>query len=204
MKFRYLNRFGLIFAVLINLCTSLNKYQNISIMKKTLIIALCCLAVLFVACKKPVEPTPEPVDHTPNYVGNYIGQFTLTITSMNNQAQSSLSFPIDGIGMDITKGEEDNAITAMVTVGNESHYTNGTTSAEKAEFETVHLVIDEMHQISNPYLFNLDLLMEGTKANSDTLNIIGTFSGDGSASIMGQEQVFNEVSGTINGKLVKQ
>ena len=173
-------------------------------MKKALFIALGCLAVLFAACKKPVEPTPEPIDYTPNYVGNYIGQFTLTITSMNNQPQASLSFPIDSIGMNITKGEEANIITAMVTVENESHYTNGTATAEKADFETVHLVIDETHQVMNPYIFNLDLLMEGTKATSDTLNIAGSFSGDGSATIMGQEQVFNEISGTLSGKLVKQ
>lgn len=172
-------------------------------MKKGIIIALCSLAVLFAACKKPVEPTPEPIDYTPNYVGNYLGQFTLTITSMNNQP-TGMGFPIDSIGMDITKGEEDNAITAMVTVGNESHYTNGTATAEKANFEAVHLVIDETHQISNPYIFNLDLLMEGTKAVSDTLNITGSFSGNGSATIMGQEQVFNEISGTLSGKLVKQ
>ena len=172
-------------------------------MKKTLIIALCSLAVLFVACTKP-EPDPEPVDYAPNYVGDYLGQYTLTITSMNNQTQTGMSFPIEGIGMTITKGEEVNAITASVTVGNETHYTNGTATAEKATFETVHLVIDETHQISNPYIFNLDLLMEGTKAVSDTLNITGSFSGNGSATIMGQEQVFEEVSGTLTGKLVKQ
>ena len=171
-------------------------------MKKTLLIALCSLAVLFAACKP--EPDPEPVDYAPNYVGDYLGQYTLTITSMNNQTQTGMSFPIEGIGMTITKGEETNAITASVTVGNETHYTNGTATAEKATFETVHLVIDETHQISNPYIFNLDLLMEGTKAVSDTLNITGSFSGNGSATIMGQEQVFEEVSGTLTGKLVKQ
>lgn len=171
-------------------------------MKKTLLIALCSLAVLFAACKP--EPDPEPVDYAPNYVGDYLGQYTLTITSMNNQTQTGMSFPIEGIGMTITKGEEVNAITASVTVGNETHYTNGTATAEKATFETVHLVIDETHQISNPYIFNLDLLMEGTKAVSDTLNITGSFSGNGSATIMGQEQVFEEVSGTLTGKLVKQ
>lgn len=171
-------------------------------MKKTLLIALCSLAVLFAACKP--EPDPEPVDYAPNYVGDYLGQYTLTITSMNNQTQTGMSFPLEGIGMTITKGEEINAITASVTVGNETHYTNGTATAEKATFETVHLVIDETHQISNPYIFNLDLLMEGTKAVSDTLNITGSFSGNGSATIMGQEQVFEEVSGTLTGKLVKQ
>ena len=172
-------------------------------MKKGIIIALCSLAVLFVACKKPVEPTPEPVDYTPNYVGNYLGQFTLNIDSINYQPQP-LSLPIDGIGMEIAKAEQFNAITATVTVDDESYQTSGTATDEKANFETVHLVIDETHQLSNPYLFNLDLQMEATKTESDTLNIVGTFTGDGHATIMGQEQVFNKVSGTINGKLVKQ
>ena len=171
-------------------------------MKKGILIVLCSLAVLFTACTKP-EPEPEPVDYAPNYVGNYLGQFTLTITSMNNQSQTGLGFPIDGIDMDITKGEEANAITAMVTVGNESHYTNGTATGEKAEFETVHLVIDETHQIMNPYIFNLDLLMEGTKAASDTLLITGTFTCDGSFTFNGVENILNEVSGNLTGKLVK-
>jgi hypothetical protein len=170
-------------------------------MKKGIIIALCSLAVLFVACKKPV--TPESVDYTPNYVGNYIGQFTLNIDSINYQPQP-LSLPIDGIGMEIAKAEQFNAIIATVTVDNESHQTSGTAMDGKAVFETVHLVIDETHQLSNPYLFNLDLQMEATKTENDTLNIVGTFTGDGHATILGQEQVFNKVSGSINGKLVKQ
>lgn len=169
-------------------------------MKKTLIIALCSLAVLFAACTKP-EPDPEPVDYTPNYVGNYVGQFSLTITSMNNQPQSNMTFPIEGISMDITKGEEINAIMASVTVEDETHYTNGTAMEDKADFETVSLVIDKPDQF---YKFNLDLKMEGTKTEGDTLNIVGSFSGDGNATIMGQEQIFNEVSGTLSGKLVKQ
>lgn len=169
-------------------------------MKKTLIIALSCLVVLFAACKKkPVEPTP--VDYTANYVGNYMGQFTLTITSMNNSAVSNMSFPIDSIKMDIAKGTETNAITATVTVDNESHQTTGTATADKADFGTVHLVIDKPDQ---HYSFNLDLKMEGSKAVSDTLNIVGSFTGKGSAEIMGQEQIFDEVSGTLNGKLLKQ
>ena len=169
-------------------------------MKKTLIIALSCLVVLFAACKKkPVEPTP--VDYTANYVGNYMGQFTLTITSMNNSAVSNMSFPIDSIKMDIAKGTETNAITATVTVDNESHQTSGTATADKADFGTVHLVIDKPDQ---HYSFNLDLKMEGSKAESDTLNIVGSFTGKGSAEIMGQEQIFDEVSGTLNGKLLKQ
>ena len=224
MDFRYQKQFGLIFAAekdpepvegparfvtvfryFDKLTTQQpaltnNKLINSITMKKTLIIALSCLVVLFAACKKkPVEPTP--VDYTANYVGNYIGQFTLSITSMNNSAVSNMSFPIDSIRMDIAKGAEANAITATVTVDNESHQSAGTATAEKADFGTIRLVIDKPDQ---NYSFNLDLVMEGTKAVSDSLNIIGSFSGNGSASIMGQDQVFDEVSGTISGRLLKQ
>ena len=167
-------------------------------MKKTLIIALCSLAVMFAACKKPVEPT---VDYTSNYVGNYIGQFTLSITSMNHTAISNLDFPIDGIKMSIAKGNEANAITATVTVDNESHQTTGIASADKVDFQPVLLNIDKPDQ---HYAFHLDLELEGTKPTADSLNIIGSFSGNGSASFMGQEQVYDEVSGTISGRLLKQ
>ena len=171
-------------------------------MKKTLIIALSCLAVLFAACKKPVEPTPESVDYTLNYVGSYIGQFTLTITSMNEQAVSNMDFPIDSIGMDIAKGTGENAITATVTVDNETHQTTGTATVQKADFETVHLVIDKPDQ---HYLFNLDLKLEATQALSDTLNIVGTFSGSGNFTMPdGNVMLLNEVSGSVDGKLRKQ
>ena len=84
-------------------------------MKKTFLIALCSIAIVFASCKKPVEP--EPIDYSTNYVGNYLGQFTLAITSMNDQA-TSLSFPIDSIRMNIAKGAEANTITATMTIDN--------------------------------------------------------------------------------------
>lgn len=173
-------------------------------MKKTLIIAMACIATLFAACKKPVEPTPDPVDYTPTYVGNYLGQFDFNITSVNNQAQT-LAFTIDNIGMDIAKGTAFNAITATVTVDNETRQTSGTATEEKADFESVNLIIDKPDQ---NYYFELSLKMEGTKAGSDSLNIVGTFSGSGKATIFTPqgpfEQVFNEVSGNLNGNLEKQ
>ena len=195
--------FGLIFASVITRQKQ-NNVKTIYNMKKTLIIALCSIAVVFAACKKPVEPTPTPepvVDYTTQYVGNYLGQFTFTIVSMNNEPQSNLTFPIDSIRMDITKGDADNTVVATVTVDNETHQTQGTATEANADFGTVHLVIDKPDQ---HYSFNLDLKMEGSKAASDTLNIVGSFTGKGAAEIMGQEQIFDEVSGTLNGKLLKQ
>lgn len=173
-------------------------------MKKTLIIALCCIVALMTACKKkPVEPTPEPepVNYAEQYVGSYLGSFTLTILSMNNEAVTNMSFPIDNIGMDITMGEEINAITATVSVDDETRYTNGTASEEKADFETVHLVIDKPDQ---NYMFNLDLKMEGYKPTTDTLNIVGTFTGNGTFEFLGETQILDEVSGTLIGELVTQ
>lgn len=173
-------------------------------MKKTLIIALCCIVALMTACKKkPVEPTPEPdpVNYAEQYVGSYLGSFTLTILSMNNEAVTNMSFPIDNIGMDITMGEEINAITATVSVDDETRYTNGIASEEKADFETVHLVIDKPDQ---NYMFNLDLKMEGYKPSTDTLNIVGTFTGNGTFEILGETQILDEVSGTLIGELVRQ
>jgi hypothetical protein len=46
--------------------------------------------------------------------------------------------------------------------------------------------------------------MEGMKATSDTLNIMGTFTGDGMFSFNGIENILNEVSGNLTGKLLKQ
>ena len=48
-------------------------------------------------------------------------------------------------------------------------------------------------------------MMEGKKAESDTLNIIGTFSGNGNFTMpTGELILLSEVSGDVNGKLVKQ
>lgn len=168
-------------------------------MKKTLIIALSCLAVLFAACKKPVEPTPEPVDYTANYIGNYLGQFTLTITSMNNQEQTGIAFPIDSIKMDITKMEAVNAITATVTIENEPYQAVGTATEEKANFEPVHLNL-----VRPDFSIICDILLEGQPNADNTLSITGSFSGSGKAIIGGAEQQFDEISGTVAGQLNKQ
>lgn len=177
---------------------------KIFIMKKTFLIALCFLAVAFVACK-PDNPTPvDPVDdadYTEQYVGNYIGTYEFTILTMNNDPVTNMTFPMDNIGMVITKGEGDNAITATVTVDNETRETHGTATADKADFQSVTLSIDKPDQM---YMFTLDLKMEGKKVDTDTLKVTGDFSGDGKFTFMGQETILNEVSGNMVGTLVKQ
>jgi hypothetical protein len=157
-------------------------------MKKTFIIALCCLAVAFVACKP--EPTPEPVDYSENYVGNYIGTFDLTIATIDNQAVTNMTFPVPNIG-----------ITATVTVDNETRQTKGTATADKADFEAVDLYIDKPDQ---GYTVELKLKMEGTKDSDNTLIITGNFTDGHGVIVWGQANQFSEASGTIRGELVKQ
>ena len=173
-------------------------------MKKTFIIALCCMALSFAACK-PDNPTPanpdDSVDHTEKYVGSYVGSFDFTILTMNNEPATNMVFPMDSISMVITKGETHNAVTATVTVDNETRQTHGTATAEKADFESVSLSIDKPDQ---GYMFNLNLKMEGKKVDSDTLNVTGDFSGNGKFIFMGQENILEEVSGRMVGTLVKQ
>ena len=173
-------------------------------MKKTLIIALCCILAVMAACKKkPVDPTPEPepVNYAEQYVGNYLGSFAFTILTMNNEAVTNMTFPIDNITMNIAEGEGENAITATVTVDNETRQTTGTATEEKANFETVHIIIDKPDQ---GYRFDLDLKMEGNKMTADSLNIAGTFTGNGTFVFMGETNILDEVSGNVNGQLGKQ
>lgn len=173
-------------------------------MKKTLIIALCCIVALLAACKKkPVDPTPEPepIDYAANYVGNYLGSFTLTILTMNNQEVTNMSFPVDSIVMNLAKSDDFNAITATVTVDNESRHTQGTATEAKVDFESVNLVIDKPDQ---GYKFDLTLKMEGSKPAQDSLNITGTFTGSGYFVFMGEMQTLDEVSGNLNGQLTIQ
>jgi hypothetical protein len=173
-------------------------------MKKTFIIALCCMALSFAACK-PDNPTPsdpvDDVDYTEKYVGNYNGTYEFTILTMNNEPVTNMVFPMDNIGMVITKGEGDNAITATVTVDNETRQTSGTATIDKADFELLHLIIDKPDQ---GYRFDLDLKMEGNKIAAASLNIAGTFTGNGTFVFMGETQILDEVSGNMNGQLGKQ
>lgn len=173
-------------------------------MKKTLIIALCCILAVMAACKKkPVDPTPEPepVNYAEQYVGNYLGSFAFTILTMNNEAVTNMTFPIDNITMNIAEGEGENAITATVTVDNETRQTTGTATIDKADFELLHLIIDKPDQ---GYRFDLDLKMEGHKIAADSLNIAGTFTGNGTFVFMGETNILDEVSGNMNGQLRKQ
>lgn len=172
-------------------------------MKKSLIIALCCIAVAFASCKKkPVDPTPVdpivPVDYTENYVGSYVGSYTFNISSINGQPQP-FSFEMDNIRMDIAKGADDNVITATVTIDDVTRQTTGIAKEDKADFDFVHLGV-----VKPEFAIDLNFKMEAAKVASDTLNISGTFTNGTGWILFGQIVDITDAEGTLNGKLVKQ
>lgn len=174
-------------------------------MKKSFIIALCCIVAAVAACKKkPVEPTPEPepqpVEFSEKYVGNYLGNMVLAIQGTIDTVNVNvpMQFPFDSIAMTITKGDADNSINASVIIDNELYQTTGTASAEKADFDMVHLILDKPD-------FNVtgDAEFVATPAEGDSLNLSGNFSGTGTVNIAGGVYPIN-ATGTVNGKLGKQ
>lgn len=175
-------------------------------MKKSLL--LFCLAIALASCTP--EPTPTPVDpddttdYAEKYVGNYVGSYVFNITSMNHQPGTA-SLEVDDIGMDITQGNADNTVVATVSIDNQTQHATGTTTNDKVTFSPLHFVVNEMHQSQSPYICNVEeLLLEGSKADADTLNITGTFAGNGSYTISGTTFDVEEISGYVTGKLVKQ
>jgi hypothetical protein len=171
-------------------------------MKKTLIIALCCMALSFVACKKPVEPTPDgpidPVDYTENYIGSYVGSYGFNISSINGQPQT-FSFEMDSIRMDIAKGTDDNVVTATVTIDDVTRQTTGIAKEDKASFDFVHLGV-----VKPEFAIELEFEMEATKGASDILNITGTFTNGTGWVLFGQILDITDAEGTLTGELVKQ
>lgn len=174
-------------------------------MKKPFIIALCCIVAAVAACKKkPVEPTPEPVpqpvEFSEKYVGNYLGNMVLAIQGTIDTVSISVPmlFPFDSIAMTITKGDADNTVNATVIIDNELYQTSGTATADKADFDVVHLILDKPD-------FNVtgDVQFVATPAESDSLNLSGSFAGTGTVNFLGETYPIN-ATGTVNGKLGKQ
>ena len=153
-------------------------------MKKILFIAMCCITVLFAACKKdnPVEP------EKPNekFVGYYNGTSWVNgKIFLNNplSPESPLTQDIDSLDLsmsfDITAGDADNKVVMVAKPENqeETYTVNGTVSDNNVEFEAFTIEKDfSENQITGTV--NATLVMSGT-LSGNTLNIVGTITGNG-------------------------
>lgn len=140
-------------------------------MKKTLIIALCCITVLFAACKKE-----KPYE---KFIGNYDGTVLVNgalkfpfFPQLNKEINNE---PFE-LNFALTQGETDDQVilTYAPSGQNQTFTTTGNIKDNFVDFAPiiVNQDIDQSH-------LNASIDLEGTLAN-DELALTGTLTGNGS------------------------
>ena len=146
-------------------------------MKKSLIIAMCCITVLFAACKKE-----KPYE---KFLGNYNGSAlvngTVTIgsgsTTLNKDIEQTFPMTIS-----LSAGEADNklVLTYIPDEQQETFTATGTITNDKVVFDPI-----QVNQVIEGSAIDITLNLNGTlTGNIFAMN--GTFNGDGNVSIAGQ------------------
>jgi len=164
-------------------------------MKKSLIIALCCITVLFTACKKE-----KPYE---KFIGDYYGSAMLNGTLSISAAGMSLNRDIEQtfpMGITLSAGTADNILVMTYTPeGEDEIYTvNGTINEDQVTFEPV-LVNENIEGVD----VNLTLNLSGSIANN-IFALTGNFSGNGNISLLEQPIPLPfTVTGTVSGNLNK-
>lgn len=157
---------------------------------------MCCLTVLFAACKKE-----KPYE---KFIGNYNGSALMNGTLSMSVAGTSVNrefeqtFPLD---ITLGAGSEDNKLvmTYMPEGQNEIYTAIGTINEDKVTFDPV--VVKETIEGTE---VNLTLNMNGTIAGT-IFSLNGDFSGNGNITILEQPLPFPfTVTGTVTGNLNKK
>ena len=167
-------------------------------MKKTLIIAMCCITVLFAACKKE-----KPYE---KYLGNYKGSCLVdpTISFENpmipgqtvTQELDDVTLPME---INITAGQADDQIVVTYKPEDEGNvYTfKGTIQQnDVVDFGTI-----TVNEIIDGYTVNANVDLTGTLVN-DVFSLSGPVSGTGYAPLLPGVPV--AITGTLNAILNKQ
>ena len=158
-------------------------------MKKSLIIAMCCITVLFAACKreKPYE----------KFIGNYKGSDLVEATvSVENplipgqtmvQELDPLSFAMEAT---IAAGDADNKLVMILKPENEEETFTlvGIIDKEQVTFETA-----TINQTIDGYSIDMTANLTGTLVNN-VLSVTGPFSGTGSTALL-------EIPVSVSGKM---
>lgn len=153
-------------------------------MKKILFIAMCCFTVLFAACKK--DNPVEQVKPNEKFVGCYNGTSWVNgkiFVTNPMSPETPMTQDIDSLDLsmsfDIAAGDADNKVvmTAKPENQEETYTVNGTVSDNNVEFEAFTIERDFAEdQITGTV--NATLVMSGT-LSGNTLNIVGTITGNG-------------------------
>lgn len=165
-------------------------------MKKTFILALCCISLVFAACKKE-----KPYE---KFIGSYEGSALLRGTvSFNMGSMGSFVQDIENtFPMDITlsAGNADNKLVMTYTPDDQSEtYTaTGTITDDQVVFDPI-----EVEQEIEGALISLTLDLEGT-LSGNIFALSGTFNGDGNLTIADYPlPIPYSVTGTVSANLDK-
>lgn len=184
-------------------------------MKKYFAIVLCCITIMFSACIKPENPVNE------QFIGSYNGRLLTksTITFPWNDSESDLSDM--NLYMNLTAGNEGNAVVANCTAYGQNFVMNGTINNGIITFAPA-TITAAASEILSAALFNLipnlsnladatvtltfdytATLMHDNILNIDYLQLNGTTNGRLTASVLGIPATF-PITGTSIGRVNKQ
>lgn len=162
-------------------------------MKKTLIVALCCITVLMAACKKE-----KPYE---KFVGSYKGEAIADVTislagGMFEQNIDNLAIPMD---IYLSKGQADNQVILTYTNDqiNESYTTIGTIEENFVDFEPITTTVSVE---GNSVEVTLD--MEGNLVET-ILSLTGTMKGSGTLPMEDNVPLPFTADGTMKAHLEK-
>ncbi len=184
-------------------------------MKKHLVIALCCIAMIFSACSKPEDPVNE------QFLGNYSGKLVTrsTITFPWNDSESDIS-DMD-LTMGLVAGNDDNQVVANCTAYGQNFVMNGTINDGTITFASATITAAASEILSAalleliPNLSNLadatvtmtfdytGTLMHDNLLNKDYLQLDGKTNGNLTVKILGVP-VTCPINGTSIGRVNRQ
>lgn len=163
-------------------------------MKKTLIIAMCCLTVLFAACKKE-----KPYE---KFVGTYEGNTSIHATiSFNSPIGTGMSQSFDFVSpMNITlsAGNADNKLILTYKPEDEEtiYTTTGTITDNKVVFDPV-----QLNEVIDEYTVNAQVNMNGS-ITDNAFTLQGDINGTGQIEIL-PFSLSGNFSGVLNKVLTK-
>jgi hypothetical protein len=164
-------------------------------MKKTLIIAMCCITVLFASCKKE-KPYEKFIG---SYEGDALLKGTVSVSMGGTSLNKDLENPVPMV-VSLTAGDADNKLVMTYTPEDqdETYTVIGTITDDQVAFDPV-----QIEQEIEGSTVKLTIDMDGVLAG--TIFVLnGTFTGNGNITILDlPTPVPFTASGTISANLNK-
>jgi hypothetical protein len=160
-------------------------------MKKTFIIALCCLTALLAACNKE-KPNEKFVG---DYEGSGVVNATMTVAGIYPQEFNDVDLPIK---INIAAGDADNKVilTYINAELDETYTATGTVNGNDIDFDPV-----TINTVVESYEVEATLDLDGSLSGND-LTLNGSVKGGGTFAQSGFQAPYT-IEGTMTGTVTK-